>query len=331
MDTLDAILIDTVQSTAEQVLGSYNPILIRSTAPPAPLDPTDTSIHNITRQYRRLMASPPSLLTSTNSSSSIEEEVLQHYETIFAQSSPTINPLPPPPPVPNDGSDGLHSFFTNNSIKRAIRSYPRHKAPGLDNITQPLLFHLTQSQLTLQLRHIFIIYANFGITPASWCITKTILLPKNKHNTTASNTRPIALTSLFRRIFEKILLIYINTDHYTRNLTNMNYGQAGFRPHYSSSSQALLLHCLITSNPHLRVIFLDLTSAYDRVPHTRVLEILASKHCPPRLLSIIYSLFTRCSTRFLVNHALTPPLPLFRGLLQGSLLSPCYSICSSTP
>ena len=68
--------------------------------------------------------------------------------------------------------------------------------------------------------------------------------------------------------------------------------------------------------------FIDLKMAYDAVPIPLLLQKLESRKVTMGVLSLIASLFLDCSSRVVVNGALSQPFQRQRGLFQGSVLSP---------
>ena len=125
----------------------------------------------------------------------------------------------------------------------------------------------------------------------------------------------MALTVLYRRIFEKLIL------HKIVHAVKLNRGQAGFRHGFSCASQILLAEQARHNGQNVRV-FLDLKCAYDSVPIDKMLVKLADKGVASYLVKLVESMFTGCSTVIAVNGTLTRPVKLQKGLFQGSLMSP---------
>jgi hypothetical protein len=71
-------------------------------------------------------------------------------------------------------------------------------------------------------------------------------------------------------------------------------------------------------------IFLDYSSAYDRVPHQILLENLSKKGASKKIYNLIYSLMCRDLTSTVVINQSELPNRLVRrrGLFQGSILAP---------
>ena len=138
--------------------------------------------------------------------------------------------------------------------------------------------------------------------------------------------RPISLTQMFRRIYETILLDYIESSTDTSALRNFHQGQAGFRKGYSSTTLALLSHEQSLRLP-LHHAFLDFSGAYDTVPIPLLLSKMQDRQAPPGLISIIASLFLLQSSILVVNLERSPPVMRERGLFQGSILCTILVLC----
>ena len=153
-------------------------------------------------------------------------------------------------------------------------------------------------------------------TPARWNNSVIAPIPKpGKDARYIANRRPISLTVLFRRIFERLILPDIV------NQTKLNYGQAGFRTGFSCATQLLLAEQARCNGQIIRV-FLDLKAAYDSVPINRLLVKMGKKGIPRYLIRLVESLQSNCYSQVAVNGGLTNPILLQRGLFQGSILSP---------
>jgi hypothetical protein len=80
---------------------------------------------------------------------------------------------------------------------------------------------------------------NSGYTPSRWNLSKIFPLPKGStigKTHPALETRPVALTQMMRRYFEK----YLRIEWKSLGLCKHDKNQAGFREGYSTFSHAIL-------------------------------------------------------------------------------------------
>ena len=155
-------------------------------------------------------------------------------------------------------------------------------------------------------------------TPKCWNTSAITLLPKDPSKSSVSDCRPIALTQMLRRVFERVLLASWAPQPWARLCPN----QAGFRKHQSAVHQAIVSDesCRLGSKHQA---FLDLRGAYDHVPLQHLQALLATRRAPSQAQALFYTLFCRqLSTVVVVNGARTAPIQVLRGLFQGSILSP---------
>jgi hypothetical protein len=206
---------------------------------------------------------------------------------------------------------------TGDEIAQAIKDYPHGKSPGEDGIDKRVLMALCKvPSFMIGLTRLYngCIYSSY--TPKRWNASIISPIPKpGKDPRYIANRRPVSLTVLFRRIFEKLMVLALGTS------IKLNCGQGGFREGFSCLTHVLLAEQARHSTHNIRV-FLDLKAAYDSVPIDKLMVKMGTKGVPAYLIRLVGSLFNNCSSRVTVNGNLTEHIPLQKGLFQGSILSP---------
>ncbi|KAJ9087718.1 hypothetical protein DSO57_1030383 [Entomophthora muscae] len=81
-----------------------------------------------------------------------------------------------------------------------------------------------------------------GVTPACWNMSIVCPIPKKQTSVHIDSFRPIALTEMFCRMFEKCLLRAFERSFSLRRVANCCPTQAGFRKGFSTQSHALYSH-----------------------------------------------------------------------------------------
>lgn len=320
IDSLDSLLLSHCLLVADDTIGSYcvsdmqscNDTMVTS-LPDSPdnairLFKRSLRARNVTCKLKSRYDNIPTIDDTCNFYSSIYDFDYCHVDSM---------------PVQYTVDDSLYALFTPSNIHKAIKDYPNAKSPGIDSVDVPLLKCLaSKSKLFLELlRILFQVCVVTGLTPTRWNESIICPIPKDtKGPYTVAESRPISLTVMFRRIFEKVILDGITLLDQFKHLRSFDRGQAGFRRGFSTLTHTLLSHQ--GYNNFLIKIFIDLKQAYDRVPIHLLLSKLANQGASPSIVSIIRSLFTNCSSRIAVDGTLSQSFPRKRGLFQGSILSP---------
>ena len=241
------------------------------------------------------------------------EECVNHYTNQF-HSNDTI-------PTIERQNDVIFSLnFSEKVIKQQILKYSSIKSIGPDNIHTIIWKTLTQSPSFMRsLSALYQLFSATSLIPTQWSTCHLHLLKKDPTQPFASNTRPIALCDILRRIFEQILLRQWMNDN--QQWTHLNYGQAGFRRGYSCLSHIILSDELSRRGKKYS-IFLDIKSAFDSISWTKLKEILTTRNCPPTHQNLILSLICKPANLLLsVNQSERKSIPTRKGVFQGGGIS----------
>ncbi|MEY3312427.1 MAG: hypothetical protein RL348_1776 [Bacteroidota bacterium] len=212
--------------------------------------------------------------------------------------------------------------FTKEEVQVAIRKLGRGKAAGMDNL--PAEAFTCGGQIIVDLLTVmFNQMRNINYTPKNWNKALVCLIYKNKgEKDDIANYRPISLTIVAKRIFEKIIDARLNC--YKEKLHPY---QAGFRPGRSTVDQIYYLQEIYEMNKAASrdtiSVFLDLKAAYDCVDRNILWTKLKNKYnIPLGLIKIIRSMFDYNNSHLLVESMISDGIPNLRGVPQGSSLSP---------
>ena len=107
-----------------------------------------------------------------------------------------------------------------------------------------------------------------AIVPKDWKQANVVLVYKKRNHQHPSNYRPISLTSIASKLFEKIISSHI--VKYLESHNTLYDLQHGFHQHRSCETQILtLIHELMTNfdkNIQSDLILMDFAKAFDTVP-----------------------------------------------------------------
>ncbi|CAG4982302.1 unnamed protein product [Colias eurytheme] len=276
------------------------------------------------KQIKRFRKSySPISLTSNNTSLWLDEFINKLAPTTVPASdlfpsSPSF--LPP--------TNNLDSPFSMDELLCALDGL-KDSSPGIDEIPYSFLVQSTEKTkvLFLDLVNYFL---STGFIPPSWKTQIVIpILKPNKNPSDPNSYRPIALSSTLCKITE--ILLKNRLEWFVENNNILAKSQFGFRKGFSTLDSIAVLTTDIQisfkKKQFLAGVFLDIEGAYDNV----ILPILRQKlhqlSIPERLTRFICNLLMCRSIQVRVDGSLSSPRSIWKGLPQGSVLSPLlYSL-----
>jgi hypothetical protein len=208
--------------------------------------------------------------------------------------------------------------FSLAEMDAVWKEIPLGKAAGVDGIMGEMLKYGDAACKSLLLA-MFNKVLEKGEIPADWTRALVVPIYKNKgSDREAKNYRPIALTCVTRRIFERLLFKRMG------NLEDqLSDWQGGFRAQRSTLQAAFVLHEIMLNRPGLQVVLLDLKAAYDSVDRRVLWRMLRERYAADEALCrMLEKLFDGNTTQLVVSGVKSRPIANLRGLLQGSSLSP---------
>ncbi len=126
-----------------------------------------------------------------------------------------------------------------------------------------------------------------GCTPKRWSNTTIHLTTKDPTKARdVSNVRPITLVCMFRKIFERLLLVQSSAEGWA----SLHPAQAGFRANCSTYTNAAIVHHALATESCKLAVFLDFQAAFDMIDHLRLARILQDCACPANTIRCIASL-----------------------------------------
>lgn len=212
---------------------------------------------------------------------------------------------------------------TISEVIDTINNLKNSKATGPDDFSIKIIKQCA-NELAKPLCHLVNECFNNGKFPNLLKISKIIPLPKKGDGNLLNNYRPIALLSVFSKIFEKLLSKRIVFFLESNELYSPN--QHGFRDNRSTISALTdILHFIyrnLDEGKKVMAIFIDLSKAFDCVNHDILLNNIEHYglrgNCKNLLSSYLenrkqfVSYFGECSEE----------LPVDIGVPQGSVLGP---------
>jgi endonuclease/exonuclease/phosphatase family metal-dependent hydrolase len=212
--------------------------------------------------------------------------------------------------------------FCHRHIRKLLSDINSNKANGPDGIHGKILKFCAVS-LSYPLSILFNLSYNTGSIPSEWKLANVVPIHKKGSKEDVENYRPISLTCLVMKIFERILKgkIIGQTNHL------LDERQHGFLSQKScttnmvnfSDNLALSLNDCVRTD----VVYFDFSKAFDSVNHDILLFKL--KHMfniDGRLLKFISSYLSGREQQVVIGDSKSSKKPVLSGVPQGSILGP---------
>jgi hypothetical protein len=320
VDSVYTFFMGQISSLCEQLLPSYNTSHVR-------IQPRKAVTKNLSQELSHTQAirlfkqskrseAIQNHIQARRTGGSPAEEAYAYYQNMYGQRLPEVDEEPTEPQL---DSGNQTTPFDEQDVRQVIQRYPAYKSGGPDGFDARIFKVLAKSRTFCAILHkLFSLFYSCATTPLDWNHSTLFLLLKDKAEPFADKTRPVSLTNMLRRFYEKLLLkTWLDTPW-----ARLHPSQAGFRRGFNTITQIMLSDHLSRSKEIS--VFLDLTAAFDKVPHQRLLEILRQRGCPNHTLRIIYRLmvFNCCSTLIVNNRRNPNKIRRMHGVFQGSILSP---------
>ncbi len=213
--------------------------------------------------------------------------------------------------------------FTFDEVRAAVDRSNNTKAFGPDNLTIFHLKHLGQGGIQY-LTDLFNLSLRKCQIPSIWKTSTIIPIPKpGKDPKSSASYRPISLLCPAIKVFESLLLPTLN------NHLLLQQHQHGFRPKHSTTSALLsLTNCALNGfnrkNPPDRtiVVALDLTKAFDSIPHTKLIDKVSNTSLPSSVTRWLSNYVRGRKSRVNFRSQLSTARTIHTGVPQGSVISP---------
>eukprot|EP00834_Sanchytrium_tribonematis_P005063 NODE_284_length_10808_cov_1.215613.p1 type:complete len:1743 gc:universal NODE_284_length_10808_cov_1.215613:211-5439(+) len=210
--------------------------------------------------------------------------------------------------------------FSTDDLNNALKSLPKGKSSGPDNIDSEMLRNASNSFKEMLLKF-FNLCLVMGITPDLLKCSDLIGLYKKGDGTDFVNHyRYIGISSQVKKLFCKM----ISNEIY--NIFMPSHRQYGYQPNLSVSDCVFDVNAEIerleNANIKFKVHQLDVKSAFDKLDRTSIYNFLTSANCSIMFKQIIWELCRSQNIRLRLGQFTSKYVSTNQGVTQGDVLSP---------
>ena len=222
---------------------------------------------------------------------------------------------------PNGYTNFTFSPITPSHITEIITELQNKKSSGYDDIPASFIKHL-KHELAIPLSSLINSCINKGIFPSNLKMADITPVYKKKDKLNKDNYRSINLLPILSKIFEKILNIQLT------EFANNFYSSllSGFRKKHGCCNILSLMiehwRSALDNNKIVGILAIDLSKAFDCMPHGLLLAKLHSYGLDQISCTLIKSYLHNRQQRVKINHTTSKWTTTVKGVPQGSIIGP---------
>ena len=235
-----------------------------------------------------------------------------------------VQPLQPSRSYISSGNETPEDFLcTEDEVFHLLSSVDPTKAAGPDRLSARMLKH-TATSITSAITTLFNMSITSGKIPCEWKTAQVVPIPKSQQKADPSNYRPISLLPILSKLLEKHIHACL-LEHLEVH-SPISEKQWGFLKGKSTTGVLLTAidgwHQALEMGEDVCSVFLDLSKAFDKVPHIPLLSKLAHLNVPKTLFDWLHNYLCQRLQYVVVNGESSASTCVISGVPQGSVLGP---------
>ena len=241
-----------------------------------------------------------------------------YFHSVFTNDDGT-KPAPTFPPRTEECL--VDAVFGVDTVEETLQGLDPNKATGPDEIDSRTMKECAK-ELAPLLYQVYRKSMDTAEVPAQWKEANVVPIHKNGSKAIMANYRPVALTSVMCKVFEKILCAIIMAFLILHKLISDQ--QHGFVK--GRSCQTNILLCLekwteiVDNGNSIDVAYFDYAKAFDKVSHRLLITKLKGYGIDGKLLAWLTSYLENRKQRVVVGDAKSTWLEVVSGTTQGTVL-----------
>ena len=217
--------------------------------------------------------------------------------------------------------DISNCIFKGRDIKLAVSHLKRFKSDGITSLSSECFIN-AGDDLMIYIALLFNALTIHGTAPDNFHLSTIVPIPKghNTNKTDSANFRGIALSSIFGKIFDNIIL-----QRFSPFLMSCDL-QFGFKAKCSTNMCTMVLKETLAYYSHNQTptfcAFLDISKAFDKINYVKLFRFLIERKLPPYITRVLLNMYTNNFVRISWCGAFSEYFLAVNGVKQGAVLSP---------
>ena len=212
--------------------------------------------------------------------------------------------------------------FDLNETKQALYKINERKATGPDGLSGKLL-KVCANELSFIFNHLFNMSMSYNQTPTIWKTSKIIPVPKKDKITTINDLRPIALTPIIMKCYERLVLSKLGKQL----KPHLDKLQFAYQPKRSVEDALLVFtnniyEHLDKPKSYCRILFVDFSSAFNTIKPHLLIEKLCALNINKNIISWVLNFMTNRPQFVYTSKGESTQLVINTGAPQGCVISP---------